>query len=94
MTQTTTPLRSIKNLSVVFDTQFGVAKAVDDLNLTVENGKVLGVVGESGCGKSVTSLAILRLVPPPGRITGGQVLLNGEDLTKLPEDKMREGTAL
>ncbi len=82
-------LLDIRNLSVVFDTEAGVAKAVDNLSLSVEKGSVLGVVGESGCGKSVTSLSVLRLIPPPGRMVGGQVLLNGTDLAQLPEEKMR-----
>jgi oligopeptide/dipeptide ABC transporter ATP-binding protein len=89
MTASADNLLIIRNLSVVFDTEFGVAKAVDNLNIEVENGKVLGVVGESGCGKSVTSLSIMRLVPPPGRITGGQILFAGENLLALSEEKMR-----
>ena len=82
-------LLDIRNLSVVFDTESGMAKAVDNLSLSVEKGSVLGIVGESGCGKSVTSLSILRLIPPPGRQVAGQVLLNGTDLATLPEEKMR-----
>ncbi len=84
-----TNLLEIRNLSVVFDTEEGQAKAVDDLSFSVGKGKVLGIVGESGCGKSVTSLAILRLIPRPGRIPSGQILLDGEDLLKIPEEKMR-----
>ena len=82
-------LLEIRDLSVVFDTEFGVAQAVDKLSVSVKNGGVLGIVGESGCGKSVTSLAILRLIPAPGRITTGQILLNGENLLSYSEDKMR-----
>jgi peptide/nickel transport system ATP-binding protein/oligopeptide transport system ATP-binding protein len=82
-------LLDIRNLSVVFDTEAGLAKAVDNLSLSVEKGSVLGIVGESGCGKSVTSLSVLRLIPPPGRMVSGQVLLNGTDLAALPEEKMR-----
>lgn len=73
----------------MFDTEFGLAQAVDNLSITVRDGGVLGIVGESGCGKSVTSLAILRLIPPPGRLVSGSVVFDGTDLTKLSEDKMR-----
>jgi len=82
-------LLEIRNLSVVFDTEFGQAKAVDGLTINVREGSVLGIVGESGCGKSVTSLAILRLIPAPGRIVCGQVVFDGADLLSLSEDKMR-----
>ena len=82
-------LLEIRNLSVVFNTEFGLAKAVDNLSLTVRQRSVLGIVGESGCGKSVTSLAILQLIPPPGRIASGSVVFDGQDLLSLPEDKMR-----
>jgi oligopeptide/dipeptide ABC transporter ATP-binding protein len=63
---------------------------VDLINLTVAKGEVLGVVGESGCGKSMTALAVLRLVPPPGRITGGRVLLDGRDLLTLPPVELQQ----
>jgi len=82
-------LLEIQHLSVVFDTEAGQARAVDDLSLSLEKGTVLGIVGESGCGKSITSLSILRLVPPPGRITAGKVSFNGQELLELPESKMR-----
>jgi oligopeptide transport system ATP-binding protein len=82
-------LLEIRDLSVVFDTEFGQAKAVDNLSISVRQGSVLGIVGESGCGKSVTSLAILRLIPPPGRVVSGSVVFDGVDLLGLPEDKMR-----
>ncbi|MBI4533512.1 MAG: ABC transporter ATP-binding protein [Candidatus Melainabacteria bacterium] len=82
-------LLEIRNLSTVFDTENGLVQAVDDLSVSVEAGSVLGIVGESGCGKSVMSLSILRLVPPPGRIGSGEVLFAGEDLLKLAEPKMR-----
>jgi oligopeptide/dipeptide ABC transporter ATP-binding protein len=79
------PLLEIKNLQVTFDTEAGPLRAVDGVSLAVEPGQTLGVVGESGCGKSVTSLAVLRLVPsPPGRITGGQILFKGRDLLAVP----------
>ncbi len=82
-------LLEIHNLSVVFDTEFGLAKAVDNLSISVRDGSVLGIVGESGCGKSVTSLAILRLIPPPGHVVSGKIVFDGTDLLTLPEDKMR-----
>jgi peptide/nickel transport system ATP-binding protein len=80
----------VKGLKTVFFTNSGLFKAVDDLSFTVRRGETLAIVGESGCGKSVTALSIMRLVPdPPGRIVGGSVLLEGTDLLGLNEDKMR-----
>ena len=71
-------LLKIENLSVTFETDEGVLKAVDDVSLDVRKGEVLGLVGESGCGKSVTALSVLRLIPsPPGRIASGRILLQG-----------------
>jgi oligopeptide/dipeptide ABC transporter ATP-binding protein len=83
------PLLEIQNLSTVFPTEAGIAMAVDDVSFKVEEGTVLGIVGESGCGKSITSLSILRLVPPPGRIDSGKILLDGQNLLSLPESQMR-----
>ncbi|HMY04852.1 MAG TPA: ATP-binding cassette domain-containing protein, partial [Candidatus Obscuribacter sp.] len=83
------PLLEIQNLATTFPTETGEARAVDDVTLSVDKGKVLGIVGESGCGKSITSLSILRLVPPPGRIASGKILLDGVDLLSLPESQMR-----
>jgi peptide/nickel transport system ATP-binding protein/oligopeptide transport system ATP-binding protein len=83
------PLLDIQNLSTVFPTEGGVAKAVDGLTLSIGEGEILGIVGESGCGKSVTSLSILRLIPPPGRNNGGKIIFDGTDLLSLPEDQMR-----
>ena len=82
-------LLEIQNLATTFPTHSGVARAGDDVTLSADKGKVLGIVGESGCGKSITSLSILRLVPPPGRIASGKILLDGVDLLQLPESKMR-----
>lgn len=84
------PLLDIQHLSVVFPTEAGLVRAVDDLSLTLEKGSVLGIVGESGCGKSVTALSTLRLVPPPGRINGGRVFLDGTNLIDLSEAQMRD----
>ena len=85
------PLLEIKNLSVHFDVRGAVLKAVDDLSLEIAEGETLGLVGESGCGKSVTAAAIMGLIPsPPGRIAGGEILFEGEDLVKAPESRMRK----
>jgi peptide/nickel transport system ATP-binding protein len=80
----------VKNLQTVFFTSSGLFKAVDDVSFTVRRGETLAIVGESGCGKSVTALSIMRLVPdPPGRIVGGSVTLEGTDLLGLDEAEMR-----
>src|SRR5881227_3720018 len=81
----------VKGLQTVFFTNSGLFKAVDDVSFHVRRGETLAIVGESGCGKSVTALSIMRLVPdPPGRIVGGSVMLEGTDLLDLDEDEMRE----
>lgn len=81
----------IKNLSVEFRTDDGTVKAVKNISFDVPRGKTVGLVGESGSGKSVSSLAIMRLIPnPPGKITSGEILLDGQDLLKLSEGAMRE----
>ena len=82
------PLLEVKGLKTYFYTEDGVVRAVDGVNFEVYPGEVLGLVGESGCGKSVTSLSIMRLISKPGKIDEGQILLDGEDLLKLPEDEM------
>jgi peptide/nickel transport system ATP-binding protein len=80
----------VKNLKTVFFTNSGLFKAVDDVSFSVRRGETLAIVGESGCGKSVTALSLMRLVPdPPGRIVGGSVWLEGTDLLVLDEAKMR-----
>ena len=84
-----TPLLDVQHLTVAFERAGSTLKAVDDLSLTIQPGETLGLVGESGSGKSVTALAILRLLQPPGRVTGGQVLFEGRDLLRLPESEMR-----
>ncbi len=76
-------LLEIKDLSTHFFTRSGVIKAVTGLNLTLQRGRVLGLVGESGCGKTVTALSILDLVPYPGRIVSGSIFFEGRDLRKL-----------
>ena len=79
----------VRNLKTSFFTGEGIVKAVDDVSFSVARGQTLGLVGESGCGKSVTAMSITRLVSPPGRVVGGQVLLNGQDLLGLDETEMR-----
>ena len=80
----------VKNLKTVFFTNSGLFKAVDDVSFNVRRGETLAIVGESGCGKSVTALSVMRLVPnPPGRIVGGSIVLEGTDLLALDEDEMR-----
>ncbi|MBI4865331.1 MAG: ABC transporter ATP-binding protein [Candidatus Wallbacteria bacterium] len=81
----------VKGLCTYFFGEEGVGKAVDDVTFTVRKREVLGIVGESGCGKSVTSLSIMRLIPnPPGRITGGEILFEGKNLLALSEEEMRK----
>jgi peptide/nickel transport system ATP-binding protein len=82
------PLLEVKGLKTYFYTEDGVVRAVDGVNFEVYPGEVLGLVGESGCGKSVTSLSIMRLISKPGRIDEGQILLDGENLLELPEEEM------
>ncbi len=79
----------INHLTTVFKTQKGVVRAVDDLSLKVRKGELLGLVGESGCGKSVTLLSILRLIQYPGETVSGTVLFEGEDLLKKSKQEMR-----
>jgi len=79
------PLLAVRQLKTHFFTADGVVRAVDGVDLTIAPGQTVGLVGESGCGKSVTALSIMRLVPPPGRIVGGEIWLNGRDLLTLPE---------
>jgi peptide/nickel transport system ATP-binding protein len=89
--QTEQTVLEVKNLKTVFFTNSGLFKAVDDLSFTVLRGETLAIVGESGCGKSVTALSVMRLVPdPPGRIVGGTVTLEGTDLLGLDEAAMRD----
>ncbi|MCS6774216.1 MAG: ABC transporter ATP-binding protein [Thermoflexales bacterium] len=78
----------VRGLKTYFYTEDGVVKAVDGVDLYVRRGETLGIVGESGCGKSVTSLSIMRLISPPGRIVQGQIIFDGVDLLKLPEREM------
>lgn len=83
------PILELQNLEVKFHTLDGIVNAVNGVSYSVESGKTLGIVGESGCGKSVSVLSILRLIQdPPGRITGGHIVFKGEDLLACDEQKM------
>jgi oligopeptide/dipeptide ABC transporter ATP-binding protein len=91
MVKDDTPLLEVKDLVTAFQTDNGEIKAVDGVSFSIRRGRTLGVVGESGCGKSVTALSIIRLLPRPmGRILGGEILFDGRDLTKLPLDDLRK----
>ena len=81
------PLLEVKNLKVTFNTMAGIVKAVDGVSYHIDEEEVVGLVGESGCGKSVSQLATLQLIPtPPGQITGGEVIFEGRDLLKYKAD--------
>ena len=82
------PLLEIRNLKTYFYTEDGVVRAVDGVDIEVYPGEVLGIVGESGCGKSVTSLSIMRLIGQPGKIIEGEILYEGRDLLKLSDTEM------
>ncbi len=83
------PLLAIDDLSTVFDTEDGPIVAVDGLSLAVAPGEIAGLVGESGCGKSLTALSVMGLLPPPGRVAAGRILFQGRDLLELPPKSMR-----
>jgi oligopeptide/dipeptide ABC transporter ATP-binding protein len=83
-------LVDVKDLQTYFFTDDGVVKAVDGISFTIRRGEVVALVGESGCGKSVASLSIMRLIDKPGRIIGGELLFKGEDLLKKTEEEMRK----
>jgi peptide/nickel transport system ATP-binding protein len=85
-----TPTLKVDGLRTHFFTKAGVVKAVDDVSFSIARGQVLGLVGESGSGKTVTGFSIIGLIDPPGRIAGGRILFQGEDLAGLSEERMRE----
>jgi len=84
-------LLEVKNLKTEFNTDSGLVKAVDDVSYYIDENEIIGLVGESGCGKSVTQLSVMRIVARPGKITGGEVFFEGEDLLKFEANgpKMR-----
>src|SRR6185437_1642096 len=87
-------LLEVKNLQTHFYTRSGVAKAVEDVSFTLNESETLGLVGESGCGKSVTSLSIMRLIGPPGKVVGGEILYKGDDILDMDQEalyKLRGG---
>ncbi len=91
MSETRTPVLDVAGLSTNFYTEDGIVRAVRDVSFHVLPGETLGVVGESGCGKSITGLSVMRLVPnPPGRIDAGTVMFEGRDLLKLSDAEMRD----
>ncbi|HEY4619953.1 MAG TPA: ABC transporter ATP-binding protein [Nitrospirota bacterium] len=83
-------LLSVNKLKTHFLTPEGVIRAVDDVSFKIDKGKVLGLVGESGCGKSVTALSLMRLIPQPGRIISGEIFFDGRDLLKLGNEEIRK----
>ena len=86
----TAPVLQVKDLKTQFFTDDGVVQAVDGVSFDLHAGETLGIVGESGCGKSVTALSILRLIQEPGRITSGQILFRGSDIVTMEEEEVRE----
>jgi oligopeptide transport system ATP-binding protein len=84
------PLLDVKNLKTQFFTQDGVVRAVDDVSFHIMPGETLGIVGESGCGKSITAMSLMRLIPsPPGRIVAGSINFEGEDILSMSDEEMR-----
>ena len=83
-------LLQVRNLRVQFDTRRALLTAIDDVSFDISQGEVLGVVGESGAGKSLTGAAIIGLLEPPGKISGGQIMLNGRRIDNLSGDEMRK----
>jgi len=84
------PLLEVKGLRTSFYTRDGIVRAVDGIDFHVDRGEIMGLVGESGCGKSVTSLSLLRLIPPPGRIEAGQIVFDGRNLLEVSGEEMRK----
>ncbi len=89
MNDTNKIILKIKDLEVLYATRMGLVKAVDKVDLELKRGQTLGLVGESGCGKSTLGFSILRLIPPPGRIIGGEIIFDSADLVKKTEKEMR-----
>ena len=86
----TPPLLSVSNLTVHFHTEAGVVRALEDISFSIAPGEILGLVGETGCGKSVTASCVMRLIPtPPGRIVSGEILFNGRDILSMSDEEVR-----
>ncbi len=83
-------LLEVKHLSTSFFTEKGEVRAVEDVSFSVQEGQTLALVGESGCGKSVTALSIMRLISSPGKVVAGEILFRGRDLVRLPEEELRQ----
>src|SRR5215210_4673788 len=83
-------LLEIKSLQTHFPTRAGLVGAVDDVRIHIDEGELLALVGESGCGKSITALSVMRLIAPPGKIVGGEIKFKGEELLKASDERMRE----
>jgi oligopeptide/dipeptide ABC transporter ATP-binding protein len=83
-------LLEVRNLQTHFPTRTGLVRAVDGVDFYIDRGELLGLVGESGCGKSITALSVMRLIAPPGKIVSGEILFDGKDLLKLSDSEMRD----
>src|SRR5213595_3819447 len=83
-------LLEIEGLKTYFPTRAGLVKSVDDVSFYIDEGELLGLVGESGCGKSITALSIMRLISPPGKIVGGSIRFKGEELTTATAERIRQ----
>jgi peptide/nickel transport system ATP-binding protein len=83
-------LLEVRNLKVYYDIRRGSVKAVDNVSFQVEKGKMMGLAGESGCGKTTVALSILKILPPGGKIIGGEILFKGQNLVPLKEEEMRK----
>ena len=83
------PTLTVEDIKTYFFTKAGIVKAVDGVSLSIDRGEILGLVGESGSGKTVTGFSIMGLVDPPGRVTAGRVIFDGQDIAALPENEMR-----
>src|SRR5215210_1000201 len=83
-------LLEVKSLQTHFPTRAGLVRAVNGVSFHVDKGELLGLVGESGCGKSITALSVMRLISPPGKIAGGEIIFEGESLLDASDARMRE----
>ncbi|UCE63260.1 MAG: ABC transporter ATP-binding protein, partial [Nitrospirota bacterium] len=90
MSPASAPLLEVSHLTTSFFTDKGEVRAVEDVSFTLQRGQTLALVGESGCGKSVTALSIMQLVDPPGRVIAGKILFKGQDILTLPNKEMRQ----